>query len=176
MQDGPKDPSKPEGLTGFSRWILGRYPRRTLVRAAILGLVCFLVFQFLYKPVRVVGISMEPTYRDGTVNVLDLRAYARRGPVRGEVVGIAFTGGSVLLLKRIIALPGETVEIRDGTVWVNGAPLEEPYLQNQEPWKLEPRLLGPEEYYVIGDNRTMSMDEHTFGRVERHRILGRVLW
>ena len=160
----------------WQRLIVGKNPKVTLVRAAILGLCCWLTFRHVLLPVRVTGISMEPTLRDGTVNVVNRLPYFWREPRRGEIVAIRTTGTSVMYLKRIIAVPGEPVEFRRGTVLVNGEELAEPYLKNSQPWNLERRELGPDEYLVIGDNRTMPMELHWGGVIKRGKIVGKALW
>jgi signal peptidase I len=97
-------------------------------------------------------------------------------PRRGDVVAVRTTGTHVLFLKRIIALPGETVGIHRNLVIIDGRPLDEPYVaQSKYVWNLPPRRLGPDEFLVIGDNRTMPQEQHAFGVVRAGRILGRAL-
>ncbi len=158
------------------RLIMGRSLTRTLLRATILALVCFVVFRFLLLPIRINGISMEPTYREGAINLVNALGYLGGRPARGDVVAIKLAGPSVMFLKRIIALPREEVEIREGVVLVNGQPLPEPYLASTNDWEFPPVKLEADEYFVIGDNRSMLQEEHTFGRVHRDRIAGKVLW
>jgi signal peptidase I len=79
-----------------------------------------------------------------------------------------------LLVKRIIGLPGEKVEIRDGYVFINGNRLPEPFPHDQYPQNIPAYTLGPVEYYVLGDNRGNSNDSRAFGPVLREDILGRV--
>jgi len=160
----------------WQRLLVGKNPRVTLLRALILGLTCWLVFRHLVLPVRVTGISMEPTLRNGSVNLVSRLPYFWREPQRGEIVAIRTTGRSIMYLKRVVALPLETVEIRAGRVFINGRRLDEPYLENPQPWELERRVLGPEDYVVIGDNRTMPMELHWGGVIKRERIVGKALW
>lgn len=160
---------------------VGRHPRTTLVRALILAAVCLAFFKFVFLPIRVTGISMLPTYKDGSVNFINRLAYLRHEPRRGDVVGIRLTPSgdhstpTVMYLKRIIGLPGETVSFMRGAVIINGTPLAEPYENWPCDWIVAPVTLGPNEYYVVGDNRTMSQFDHVFGKFERFRIVGRVL-
>ena len=81
-----------------------------------------------------------------------------------------------MLLKRIIALPGETVAITDGVVFINGQPLDEPYVKKRDAWQLKPVKLADDELFLIGDNRGMDQRFHEFGRTEAKRIVGKVLW
>lgn len=153
---------------------VGRNPKSTLIRIVVLIIVCFVLFHF-ELPVRVDGISMLPTYKNGSVNFSNRLAYLWHEPQRGDVVTVRFAGYHLMLMKRIIGLPGETVAFSDGTVLINGQPLDEPYEIHPGHWTLPPRTLGPDEYYIVGDNRTMPWRDHTFGVVERFRIVGKVL-
>lgn len=179
MNTGPSiaDAARPVlGLPrGWRRFVFGRNPRLTLVRAAALAAGCLFLFKFILLPVRVTGGSMEPNYRDGRVNLINTLAYRVHPPRRGDVVGIRFSGPSLMLLKRVVGLPGERVGFRNGRVTVNGEPLDEPYLRRVSNWNLDPVELGPDEFFVVGDNRSMPMHLHTFGRAERARILGRTV-
>lgn len=154
---------------------VGRNPRVTFIRILVLVAVCFVVFKFILLPLRVTGISMEPTYPDRSINFLNRLAYLAHEPRRGDVVNIRYAGPHVMLMKRIVGLPGETIEFIHGTVFINGSPLAEPYKKNPSDWTLPPEKIGPDEYFVVGDNRDMPARDHVFGRVERTRILGKVL-
>jgi signal peptidase I len=116
---------------------------------------------------------MLPLYETGDYGFINTLAYHWRDPQRFDVVAIRMAGKSVMYLKRIIGLPGETVEIRDGTVHVNGEALSEPYLQFKSDWTLRKQSLSGDQYFVIGDNRGMFILHHTFGKVKRHRIVGK---
>ena len=155
---------------------IGRNPRRTLIRIAVLAVLSFITFGWLLTPVRVRGISMEPTYHDSTLKLVNRLIYKMRPPRRGDVVAIRLAGPSVLYVKRIIALPTERVSIVDGIVEVNGAPLIEPYVQKRAAWNYPEVTVGPREYFVIGDNRGMKISDHDFGRVDARRILGMLLF
>ncbi len=80
-----------------------------------------------------------------------------------------------MLMKRIIGLPGETVSFHDGHAYINGELLDEPYVKLPCDWEHEPILCGPNQYYVVGDNRSMPFEYHTQGRAERDRIIGKSL-
>lgn len=165
-----------------SRWLgalkivaVGRNPRRTFVRAAILTVTCYLVFTFVLLPVRVTGISMEPTYHDRSINFSNRLAYLFHEPRRGDVVTIRYAGIHDMLMKRIIGLPGETVSFVHGKVFINGVLLNEPYLRNPTHWNIGPFTLDATEYFVVGDNRSMRWQDHEFGKAERLRIIGKVV-
>lgn len=160
---------------------IGRNPRVTFVRAIVLGVLCVVVAKFVFLPVRVDGISMWPTYQSHSINFINRLPYLWHPPQRGDIVGIRLTppeGWStphVMYLKRIIGLPGETIAFVNGTVLVNGKPLAEPYETHPGNWNCDPVKLGANEYFVVGDNRTMDKQYHEFGRTLRNRIVGKIL-
>jgi signal peptidase I len=161
--------------------LIGRRPRATLVRIVVLVVVCVVVFGFILWPIRVEGISMQPTYHDHQVDCVNRLAYWRHEPQRGDVVAIRFSDPGPLLhphkmlMKRIIALPGETLAFHHGHAYINGELLDEPYVKFPCDWEHEPIQCGPDEYYVVGDNRSMPFTYHTQGRAERNRIIGKIL-
>ena len=156
--------------------VFGRNPRRTFVRIAVLSVVSFVTFGWLLTPIRVRGVSMEPTYRDSTYNLVNRLAYRFGEPQRGDVVAIRLAGPNVLYVKRIVGLPTERVSIAGGVIAINGAPLVEPYVKKRQPWEYAEVTVGAREYFVIGDNRGMRMSDHDFGRVDGRRILGKLLF
>jgi signal peptidase I len=158
------------------RMVFGRDPRRTAVRVLVLACLSFVTFKWILIPIRAEGISMQPTYRSGSLNFVNRIAYRYRKPERGEIVGIKLAGPHVLYVKRIIGLPGERISIAEGQVYINDAPLEEPYVRNRWPWDVPEVTLTAREYFVIGDNRGMRSKDHDFGRVDVSRILGRVIF
>jgi signal peptidase I len=129
------------------------------------------------------GISMLPTCPDKSVYWVNRLAYLLREPQRDDVVAIRFVPADgaisrlepphVMLLKRIIGLPGETVAFVHGQVLINGEVLDESYQKNGCDWNCAPVTLGPGQYYAVGDNRSMPPDYHTHGIYERNRIVGR---
>ncbi|HTV39343.1 MAG TPA: signal peptidase I [Candidatus Sulfotelmatobacter sp.] len=169
------DPPKPR--PGWLQVIaVGRNPRVTLIRIAVLVVVCFVLFHYVLLPAQVDGISMYPTYKNRSINLINQLAYVWHEPSRGDVVAVrAWAGKHMMLMKRIIGLPGETVAFDNGRVLINGQPLDEPYETQPSSWTLPPVKLGPTEYFVVGDNRTMSPRDHTFGTVDRSRIVGKML-
>jgi len=155
--------------------LVGRDPKRTLLRAGLTAIALVLVFRFVLLPVRVTGDSMEPTYRDGSVNLINRLVFRLREPRRGDVVSVRTSGLSNQYLKRVIGLPGETLAITNGQVFINGQPLAEPYVKFREPWNYRPVQLGAAECFVIGDNRGMRMEDHTCGVTQRRKLVGKPL-
>ncbi|HEY1718227.1 MAG TPA: signal peptidase I [Verrucomicrobiae bacterium] len=147
----------------------------TLVRIVVWVVACVIVFKVVLLRVEVDGISMLPTYKNHSKNWINRLAYFRHEPRRGDVVAIRLAGIHAMLLKRIIGLPGETVAFADGRVLINGKILNEPYEKFPCDWDRAPVKLGDTQYFVVGDNRTMPQQDHTFGECERNRIIGKVL-
>lgn len=159
------------------RMAVGRSLRLTLLRATFLGLLLLFIFQTILLPVRVVGISMAPNYRDGEIHVVNRLAYRWSRPRRGDVVCCRFLSDSVFLIKRIVALPGERIAIRRGVIFIDGEPLEESYLRfHPLPWNLTEMQLGPDSYFVVGDNRTMDLEDHDHGPKKASLLVGKILF
>jgi signal peptidase I len=182
VQENDISASQPESNpTWLQRVLIGRRPELTLIRIFVLVVICTLTFKFVLLPIRVEGISMEPTYHDHRVDCVNRLAYVGHDPQRGDVVAIRFSDPgplsrpSEMLMKRIIALPGETVSFHDGHAYIDGRLLDEPYVKNPCDWEHGPIHCGPNQYYVVGDNRSMPFEFHTQGRADRDRIIGKVL-
>lgn len=157
--------------------LFGRNPKLTLIRIIILVAASGVVFTLVLRPIRITGISMLPAYPDRSLNLVNCLAYLRHEPQRGDVVSIRLTGPHGLFMKRILGLPGETVAFADGRVLINGKVIEEPY-EKALPcdWNRPPVTLAADEYFFVGDNRSMPMEDHTFGIQKRNRIVGKVLF
>jgi signal peptidase I len=156
--------------------LIGRSLGRSLIRGLAMALVLLLGSWFVLVPVRAHGPSMTPTYGDGQLLLVNRLAYRFGGEARrGDVVAITLNGGKAVLVKRVIALPGERIRIEDGQVLIDDTPLDEPYCVYRLPWNIQETRLGPDEVFVIGDNRSMLEKHHDFGRADRGRILGRMI-
>ena len=159
----------------LQRVLIGRNPRRTLVRMAVWVVAAVLISKYVLLPIRVQGISMMPTYKAGSINFVNCLAYWFHPPRRGDVVGIKLAGPHVMYMKRVIGLPGETITFHEGHVFINGELLTENYIKYPCNWEHEPELIGPNEYYVVGDNRQMDFYDHEQGRSKRDRIVGKIV-
>ncbi len=173
-----ESPIAGQPLPGWLRTaLIGRRPKRTLARILVLVAVCLLGSKFVLLPIRVEGISMLPTYQDDRINFVNRLAYLVHEPRRGDVVAIRLKAGDhILYMKRIVGLPGETVGFHRGHVVIDGRVLDEPYVKRPSDWELPGIKVGPGTYFCVGDNRSMPAEEHTFGRADRHQILGRILF
>jgi signal peptidase I len=146
--------------------------------ALALGMAVFIVV-FLYQPVRVEGTSMAPSLADRERIFVNKFVY-RFGPIhRGDVVVFWYPlDPSKSFIKRVIGLPGETVEIRRGRVYINGRLLREPYVlpQYADRASYPPVRVPPDEYFVLGDHRDSSNDSRMFGPVPRRFIYGKAVF
>lgn len=136
---------------------------------------------FLIQPFVVRGASMEPNFYDNEYLIIDELSYRFREPVRGEIVVFKYPSDpSQYFIKRVIGLPGETVEISENTVTIFsdeeplGVKLEEEYLGDVTTLGKKRVELKGDEYYLLGDNRDYSLDSRKFGPVARDYIVGRV--
>jgi len=136
---------------------------------------------FLIQPFYVQGASMEPNFFDHEYLIIDELSYRFREPERGEIVVFHYPNDpKQFFIKRVIGLPGETVEITDGKIKIyndehpNGVVLEEPYLDQDFTTASQTVTLRPKEFYLLGDNRSSSLDSRFFGPVEKKYVIGRV--
>jgi len=134
---------------------------------------------------------MLPSYRDHAIDFVNCLAYVRKSPQRGDVVAIRLNPDSAahetfidglrmpahaMLLKRVVALPGETIAFAGGHIFINGQRLDEPYESTLHcDWNRAAETLAADQYFVVGDNRTMPQESHYFGRCKRSQIIGKVL-
>jgi signal peptidase I len=146
---------------------------KVLFIAFLTAFGCYAFFTWVLWPVKVWGDSMLPNFHHGERHFVNKLAYRAAPPQRGDVIALHAPGGEVYL-KRVIGLPGETVTFTNGGIAIGGRLLEEPYVDTKiiprpDDW---PKLgkLGPEDFYVIGDNRATSVR----GQVPKRDIIGKV--
>jgi len=147
------------------------------LKKIIIGL-CFIIFFYFFigAPMIISGSSMEPNFHDKNAALINKFWYLFKKPSRGEVVVFRFPGTRTdLYVKRIIGLPGETVEIKDNNVFIDNKLLAEPYI-NQDTQQIvyNKTILGDNEYFILGDNRGGSNDSRTWGVLEKKFIIGKL--
>jgi len=138
---------------------------REIVGLILLAVVISLLLQFVAPRFGVVGSSMEPSLHDGQRLLINRAVYFFREPPPKNP--------QVEYIKRIIALPGDVVEVKEGVVYVNGSPLDEPYIKDQPSYTLSPTEVPENGYFVLGDNRNNSSDSHKGWTVPRQNIVGK---
>ena len=144
---------------------------QVIAPALVLALIVHL---FLAQATIVYGQSMEPNLHPNQRLIVDKFSYRLHAPQRDDIVVVNLPEMDEMLVKRIVALPGETVEVRRGPVYVNGAAIPEPYDHDLTAYDMAPLTLGPLAYFVMGDNRGNSNDSRSFGPITRDEIVGRV--
>lgn len=148
---------------------------KEIFQTFFISLAIFLViYIFLVQPHRVKGDSMLPNFYNNELLLTEKVSYRFGDPKRGDVIVFkAPERQNVDFIKRIVGLPGDTVDIKDGSVFVNGKELIEPY-ETQKTQGFETVKLGQGEYFVLGDNRGSSSDSRSFGAINGNSIKGRV--
>ena len=172
---------------------------RELLEAVVLALIVFMVIQTSVRNFKVDGSSMNPTLEGGQYLMVNKLVYfqldmvrlsrivpfwkeegpdsrfAVHPPQRGEVIVFHFPRDTRKdFVKRVIGLPGDTVEIRGGKVFVNDSYQEEPYITLKDTSSMKPMRMRGKEYFVLGDNRRSSNDSRSWGPVPEDLILGKV--
>lgn len=179
-QSAKTSPEEQKPRRSFARAVLEYVGE--LVRIVVISLAIILPIRyFLVQPFYVKGASMEPNFYDHEYLIIDELSYRFRDPARGEIVVFRYPKDpSQFFIKRVVGLPGETVEIKSGKIRIQneefpeGFILEETYLDSETYFLGEQAVkLKAGEYYLLGDNRSSSLDSRQFGPVAGQAIVGR---
>jgi signal peptidase I len=147
---------------------------RDIIAPILLGLAVFALFHTTVGSFKVYGSSMLPTIEEGEYIMVSKAAYFFGEPQRGDIIVFDSPKDPKSdLIKRIIALPGDTVEIRDDKVIINGTPLAEPYTLEPPHYLVLPEEIPADHYFVLGDNRNNSSDSHRGWTAPRQNIVGK---
>ncbi len=147
---------------------------RDIVAPLLVALAIAALFQVTVASFKVYGSSMLPNVEPGEYIMVSKAAYFFSPPERGEIIVFGSPRNpNSDLIKRIIALPGDTVEIKDGTVFVNDAPLVEPYILDPPRYVYPRQEVAADHYFVLGDNRNNSTDSHKGWTVPHQNIVGK---
>lgn len=163
-----------------------------------LALLIFFSIRVVAQNFKVEGASMEPTLHNGQFLIILKATYARidgtplerfftgstkpsyqpvylfGGPERGDIaVFVSPTPPERDFIKRVVALPGDLIEVRDGRVYLNGSLMEEPYVRGPANYQSPPQVVPNGEYFVLGDNRSNSSDSHVWGFLPANNLIGR---
>ena len=165
-----EQPTAESTVTKFSIWSLVYEILETVVLAAIIWLVVnFATARFIVE-----GSSMEPNFHTGQMLIVSRLSYKLSSPQRGDVIVFQYPDNPVDdYIKRVIGIPGDTVEITDGHVFIHGQMISEPYLSTVTTDTHGKWVVPPGSYFVMGDNRPHSSDSRTWGMLSREFIIGK---
>ncbi len=147
---------------------------RDIIAPILVGLAFFALFQVTVGSFKVYGSSMLPGIEQGDYILVSKAAYFFNEPQHGDIIVLhSPQDPNTDLIKRIIALPGDTVEIKDNTVFVNDTPLVEPYISEPPHYLMLSEEIPTGNYFVLGDNRNNSSDSHRGWTVPQENIIGK---
>jgi signal peptidase I len=182
-QDASTEPAGKGGKKGSTSRTILEY----VVLAVVAIAVALLIQAFLVKPYRIQSESMENTLLIGDRVLVDRVSWRFSDPKRGDIVVFHSPYSGPVLIKRIIGMPGDTISLNDGAVYINGQKISEPYVRtikgrpvpstpfdNGLPWSLQsPYKVPAGTYFMMGDNRIDSGDSREFGPVPRSQLVGK---
>ncbi len=147
---------------------------RELAETILLTLIIFFLIRLVMENYRIEGSSMEPNFHNDQFLFVNKVIYQLHPPERGDVVVFPPPVNPMKkYIKRIIALPGEKIQIVNGRVLINDVELDEQYQLNPTTYNYGPIALGADEYFVLGDNRSESSDSHAWGPLKGKVIIGK---
>jgi signal peptidase I len=147
---------------------------REVAITVLIAVAVFALLRLTVQSYTVVMSSMEPNFQEGECIMVNKVCYRSSAPQRGQVIVFNPPFGSAHpFIKRVIGLPGETLEIRDEKVFVNGIPLQEEYVMAPPNYTMPATEVPETEYFVLGDNRNNSNDSHSGWMVPRDNIIGK---
>lgn len=144
---------------------------KELIPYVVVIIIVILFKAFIVTPIKVNGASMEPTLQDGDLMILDVIGFKLSGAKRFDILVI--DQGEELLIKRVIGLPGEKVEIKANTLYINDSPVKDAFLTDMPAAETVSVTLADDEYFVLGDNRNNSMDSRRYGPFKKSQIKGK---
>lgn len=146
-----------------------------ILQTLLLALIFYFIIDSFFPRVRVENISMKPTLQPGELLLVNKLAYKIGNPQHGDVIVFHYPGNPAEdYIKRLIGLPGDEVKVEGGMVYVNGQPLDEPYISAPPSYRGTWEV--PEDsFFVLGDNRNQSSDSHSWGFVPLENVVGKAL-
>lgn len=149
---------------------------REVIEIIALTLIIFLVIRFAAQSFRVDGDSMNPGLHTDEFVLVDKVAYLFQAPQRGDVIVFHYPLDTHRdFIKRVIGLPGDTISVTSASVIVDGRVLQEPYISDRYNFEPDTWKLGPNQFFVMGDNRPNSLDSRTWGPLDRSYIIGKAV-
>lgn len=173
MEDTPQRRERP--ASGFGRFLrtVGRELATTVLPAILLALF---VTAFVAEAKVIDGPSMQPNLFRGFRVIVEKVSYRFRPPRRGDVVLFHLEGEELSLVKRVVAVEGETVAVRGGHTYVEGVPIDEPWVTHYGGPDYPATLVPPNHLFVLGDNRENSRDSRSIGPIPQEAIRGHVVF
>ena len=150
---------------------------RDILLIVVAAVVITLLIQTAVQKSSVIGYCMEPGLQNGQQLLINKVVYYFHEPERGDVIILhpppPYNPKTTPFIKRIIALPGDTIEVKNGAVYINGSELDEPYIKEPPTYNFQQKKIPENEYFVLGDNRNNANDSHVWGTVPRQNIIGK---
>ncbi len=147
---------------------------KEILSTLLLTLALFLIIHFTLQSYVVEGTSMEGNLHNGQRLLVSKITYLFHPPERGDIIIFRFPQDEDIdYVKRIIGLPGDTVEIKEGKVYINAHPVDEPYINSSPTYTMSKQRVPEGNYFVLGDNRNYSSDSHYGWTLPRQNIIGK---
>lgn len=157
-----------------TNWDAVKTVAREVAETIVLTVIIFFLIQTVVRNFRVVGTSMAPNLHDSQYLIVDKISYRLGEPRRGDVIVFEPPNRpGEDYVKRVIGRPGELVEVKNGQVFINNDPLDEPYVVYPASYSMSPRRVGSDELFVLGDNRNSSSDSHNWGMLSQEKVVGK---
>jgi len=151
---------------------------RDITITILIALAMFIGLRFAIEGYTVRYVCMVPSINDGDWIIVNKASYFSSDPQRGDVIVFEppeKVHSDYPFIKRVIGLPGDTIEIKDGKTIINGIPLVEDYLRENPTYVMDEKYIPLKEYFVLGDNRNNANDSHSWGTVPRDNMIGKAI-
>lgn len=174
-QAAPETAEQPKNKKEEKKKTVGQEILSWILTFAVAIALALVIRTFIFEPVRVDGHSMDYTLANNEYMIVTKYDYLLGGPERFDVIICHYPErGRTNFVKRLVGMPGDTVSMLNGTLYVNGEAIDEPYITNKANYNMQAYTLKDDEYFVLGDNRSSSNDSHIIGPISREQIKGHV--
>lgn len=174
-QAAPETAERPKNKKEEKKKTVGQEILSWILTFAVAIALALVIRTFIFEPVRVDGHSMDYTLANNEYMIVTKYDYLLGEPERFDVIICHYPErGRTNFVKRLVGLPGDTVSMLNGTLYVNGEAIDEPYITNKANYNMQAYTLKDDEYFVLGDNRSSSNDSHIIGPISREQIKGHV--
>ena len=174
-QAAPETADRPKNKKEEKKKTVGQEILSWILTFAVAIALALVIRTFIFEPVRVDGHSMDYTLANNEYMIVTKYDYLLGEPERFDVIICHYPErGRTNFVKRLVGLPGDTVSMLNGTLYVNGEAIDEPYITNKANYNMQAYTLKDDEYFVLGDNRSSSNDSHIIGPISREQIKGHV--